>query len=84
MDQVSRRSALAEQSDVAPAPPQTPQDALAAVRALVQAEQLLDGQLGAAVAAARAAGVDGHALAHALGVHRATLYRRFPVGDDAS
>lgn len=64
------------------APPLTVHDALAEVRGLVRAEDALEAQLEEAVAEARAAGVSGHNLAQALGVHRATPYRRFPVGGD--
>jgi hypothetical protein len=52
------------------------------VRGIVAAQRLLDDALIAAVASCRAVGVDSVSLAHALGVHRATLYRRFPVQHD--
>lgn len=57
----------------------TPDEAVAHVRALAELEVSLAEQLRQAVLRARAAGADSVRLAGALGVHRATLYRRFPA-----
>ncbi len=55
----------------------TPEDLLDEVRGLASALALLDRALPQAIKRAHDAGVDSVSLAHVLGVHRSTLYRRY-------
>jgi hypothetical protein len=53
------------------------QDALNLVRGLVAARDAVERALQDAITDCRSIGVDATALAHALNVHRSTLYRRY-------
>lgn len=59
-------------------------DLLDKVRGLAAARDLLDRALDEAVADAVASGMHRGELARALGVHRATFYRQFVTGREAS
>lgn len=55
----------------------TPEDLLNEVRGLAAVLAMLDRALPLTVYRAHEAGIDSVTLAHALGIHRSTLYRRY-------